>query len=938
LFTRFFSAGSMQYPFLPGNQKPMCRFFTTLSILFCFTLNSLAATLRGHVLNRETGEVLTGASIQIAGTRFGDISALDGSFLIHLPAGRYRLMVSMIGYAAETRELSLTETGNEKIAIALSPLHSQLNGITVTTGLAKNTDAGARNIERTASQVMNVVSARAIEISPDITVANVIQRVSGVSVERNSNGDGQYAILRGMDKRYNYTLVNGVKIPSPDNKYRYVPLDIFPAELLDRLEVYKSLTPSMEGDAVGGAVNMVMKEAPAHRLFSVNLGTSYSELFMNRDYMGFRSGGVNKLSPYELHGSGYNATPADFSTATSTYSHKKPAPGIHAGLALGNRLLNNKLGFILAGSLQNTYRGANSLFFASETVDTLKGVTLTSMSNRQYSEQQLRYGLHGKLDYQLSPKNRFSLYNAFINLTNIQTRDVKTTQLAIGGYDPVNGNASLSYSTRSRKTIQHIWNTTLQGVHELLPALKADWSAVYSKATNRQPDNTTIPLNGVEQNFQDTRTTVGDASRRWEYNSDRDLAGYLNFTWLHPIRQLPVEWKLGGLYRDKQRHNFYNNYQLRPANLQAVYGKDFTDYSQIQWVVQNPQGSVASGLNYDASEKISAGYVQFKASLPQLEITGGVRVEHTDQGYAMKFPIGEDNPNGKQTYTDFLPALHAKYMPADKTNIRFSYFRSINRPGFSEIIPTPVVVEEYTERGDPHLRRAVADNLDLRYEYFPRAAEQFMAGIFYKHIKDPIEYTLQAGTTRGQDVYYMPGNFGNATNYGAELDWIRYFSKWGVKANYTYTHSRITTGKSKRIRNSSGDLQTITVNQTRPLYGQSAHIANLSLLYKDNKKGWDAQLAMGYTGPRISTVAQFVDNDLWQKGFVQMDASLEKTFRKRFTVFAKANNLLNTPATIFIKNTSTKNTGVPNQDIAGKTLIRRDYYQRFYMAGLRYQF
>jgi hypothetical protein len=52
-------------------------------------------------------------------------------------------------------------------------------------------------------------------------------------------------------KRYNYTLVNGIKIPSPDNKYRYVPLDIFPSELLGRLEVSKSLTPDKEGDAVG---------------------------------------------------------------------------------------------------------------------------------------------------------------------------------------------------------------------------------------------------------------------------------------------------------------------------------------------------------------------------------------------------------------------------------------------------------------------------------------------------------------------------------------------------------------------------------------------------------------------------------------------------------------------------------------------------------------
>jgi len=98
---------------------------------------------------------------------------------------------------------------------------------------------------------------------PDITAAGALQRISGVTMQRTSNsGEAQYAIIRGMDKRYNYTLVNGIKIPSPDNKNRYVPMDIFPSELLARIEVIKALTPDMEGDAIGGAMNLVLKDAP----------------------------------------------------------------------------------------------------------------------------------------------------------------------------------------------------------------------------------------------------------------------------------------------------------------------------------------------------------------------------------------------------------------------------------------------------------------------------------------------------------------------------------------------------------------------------------------------------------------------------------------------------------------------------------------------------
>lgn len=205
-------------------------------------------------------------------------------------------------------------------------------------------------------------------------------------------------------------------------------------------------------------------------------------------------------------------------------------------------------------------------------------------------------------------------------------------------------------------------------------------------------------------------------------------------------------------------------------------------------------------------------------------------------------------------------------------------------------------------------------------------------------IKDPIEYTLQRDAIRGQDIYYSPGNFGNAKNYGLEIDYIKYVKQFGVKANYTYTHSRITTPKSKRIRNESGDLETINVEQTRPLYGQAAHVANLSVLYKNQESGIDAQLAGGYTGERINTVSQFIDNDLWQKGFVQMDASIEKTFRNGLGIFLKANNLLDTPMEVYIKNTSASNANIPNQDVPGKTLIRRDRYQRSYLLGVRYKF
>jgi hypothetical protein len=913
-------------------------------------VQAMAGILKGRALDATTGQPVIGATLLLDNTKLHAVSGLDGSYTIkNIPPGTYTIRISYVSYRTMTRDVVI---GNDNQVSTLDlPLETEtdrlLTEVTVKGQRDGTSDRTARDIERNALQVTNIVSGRSIELSPDLTVANVIQRVSGISIERNSNGDGQYAILRGMDKRYNYTLVNGVKIPSPDNRYRYVPLDIFPAELLDRLEVYKALTPGMEGDAVGGAINMVMKDAPAHLTVLANVATGYSELFLNRPFVSFDTKNINSKSPYEQFGNQYSAKPSDFNQVSATYTRHSPSPNLIGSLAIGDRFFSQRLGVMLAGSLQNTFRGSNSLFFNGDVVDTLRGMTLTKQSEREYSERQTRYGVHVKMDYRLnrdgvSERNKLQWFNALIGLENEQIRETKSTSLGIGGFDPVLGNATLGYETRSRLTQQKIYTSTLQGTHELATNLRANWSAVYSLATNEVPDQTYIPLLGIRKNFVEQRTTVQDGQRRWEHNSDTDLAGYLNLTLKTTLAGVDVEWMAGGLYRDKQRSNFYNNYTLRPSNPFAQYGTDFTEYNQIGWVIQNPLGSVASALNYDASEKIAAGYIQFRTMDQPLEITGGVRVEHTDQGYAMKFPIGEEYPTGSQIYTDLLPSLHFRYRPNEQTNWRLSYFRSLNRPGFFEIVPYRIVNEEYQERGNPTLKRVIADNVDLRYEFFPRPLEQFMVGLFYKRIQDPIEYTLQKDAIRGQDLYYGPGNFGNATNFGLEVDAIKYFRQWGLKANYTYTNSSITTPKSKRIRNEQGDLETITVNQTRPLYGQSAHVANLSLLYKDAGRGWDAQIAASYTGGRINTVSQFVDNDLYQRGFVQMDASAEKRIGKAtsdrgFLVFVKANNLLNTPTEIFINNVSSKNSDVPNQDLSGKTLIRRDFYQRSYVLGIRYK-
>ncbi|MDI9861553.1 TonB-dependent receptor [Flectobacillus roseus] len=890
--------------------------------------------LHGSVADQQTGEPLVGAVVRAVPQGVYDVVGLDGNFRIKgLKKGTHTIKVSYVGYQSFEETIEISQHTNRKIQ--LKPHANQtLEEVVVSANSDKSSELAARSAERNALQLMNIVSGKAIEISPDLTVANLVQRVSGISIERNSNGDGQYAIMRGMDKRYNYTLVNGIKIPSPDNKYRYVPLDIFPSELLGRLEVSKSLTPDKEGDAVGGVINMVMKEAPTQLELKANLATGYSELFMNRSFDSMNKSLIHTQSPYEAYGKTYSATIQDFAKGFLDTKSASPMPNVIAGLSVGNRYMHNRLGVILAGSFQNTFRGSNSDFYNSTVYDTETTSRITSLAQRNYSEQQQRLGLHAKLDFALNSRTKLQWYNAFMNLQNWQVRQTKTTDFSSGGYDPVAGNAGLGFSTRLRYTRQSIFNSTLQAKHQLKPNLSVNWSAVYSLATNALPENTSVNFLGKREKFVETLTYPTESARRWEHNNDQDIALYANVNYLFK----GIDWSAGGLFRTKQRDNFYNNYIFKPINPFALYQTDYKQYSDLSWSLENPRGTVASALNYKASEQIGAAYIMGKWSSKEWQIITGVRAEHTSQGYDMLYPLGELRPSGTQDYWDILPSIHTKYALEHNQNLRFSYFRSINRPGFFEIVPGKIVNEEYQERGNPDLKRAVADNIDFRYEYFPNASDQLMAGIFYKNIQNPIEYTLQVDETRGQDVFYTPGNFGTAQNYGLELDVIKYFQNFGFKANYTYTNSNITTKKMIRIRNAQGNLEPRSVDQTRPMYGQSAHVGNLSIFYKDGKKGIDAQLAASYTGERINTVSQFLNNDLWQEAFIQMDASIEKNIGKHWTIFAKANNLLNTPMRVFIKNSNPVNSSIPEQsNLSNKTLIRQDYYQRSYLLGLRFK-
>jgi outer membrane receptor protein involved in Fe transport len=927
--------------------KPITLYAVAMLLFICIPFLN-AATIKGQLLD-EHKEPMIGANIVLSQSDKYAIVGLDGSFQINnIPIGTYTLTASYIGYATLEKSIEITKADQVlEIDLNLQPDVTVLNAVMVVANAEKGSDIEARKSEKNALGVVNIVSARTIELSPDITVANVVQRVSGVSILRNSNGDPQYAIVRGMDRRYNYTLVNGLKIPSPDNANRYIPLDIFPASFLEKLEVSKSLTPNMEGDAIGGVVNMVMKNAPNKLTIKGDLQVGYNQINLNRKFLKFDHAAVDFKTPFEKYGPLYQARFSDFSKQNLVTEAVRPLPDILSSFSIGNRFLKNKLGVLIAGGYQNSYRGNNSVWFLT-TTDYFGSnrPSLDELHERTYSTQQTRYAGHLRLDYQLNEANSLKLYVGDYRLNSFQTRDDYVSQLDARFYSAEKGNAILSLITRTRITAQHIFTSSLQGDHRLTPDFKINWSAVASKARNDEPDIAQFERNtGIVNFVMQPVTLERRMPRTWQHNTDDDYTGYLNFIYNPGFLGREGELSVGGMYRNKQRTNFYTSYSFDPSPTTQTLGRDWNTFSDVKQVILNPLGSTADPQNYNAHEYLIDYYAQAKfLLLSKIQILGGVRVENTDQGYKLIYPTDPSIKTAlSQKYTDVLPSINIKFMPNEHNNLRASYYKAIARPGYFEIVPyyNGFQSDGYPEVGNPDLKRVRAHNFDLRWEYFPNNFDQILIGVFYKKIYDPIEYATVLGPTNQPRV--QPGNYGTANNWGVEFDYTKYFNKFGVKINYTYTDSRITTTKALRQRENPNDptssVIVLTPKQTRPLQGQAKHLGNLSLLYKDQKLGTNMQLAMVYTGERIENVSPFFENDSWVKPFVQMDFSVEQKLNKHWELTLKGQNLLNSPYEVIIK----KPHLLPEkeyklQDSSSSTLIRRDQYFQSYRIGVRFNF
>jgi outer membrane receptor protein involved in Fe transport len=533
------------------------------------------------------------------------------------------------------------------------------------------------------------------------------------------------------------------------------------------------------------------------------------------------------------------------------------------------------------------------------------------------------------------------LFNLFLHTAEYQSRQTSDT-LGLG-LNSTGLSKQITISNRSTFTTQTVYNGTLRGDHELSDKFHFDWDGVYSKATRNQPDRTDFSYdanNALNSSGQIISSVQNNAaiSHHWESNSDQDLAGYANLKYTPKIGDHDVEFAIGGLYRHKTRSSYYQTYSLS-AGKATIFNNNF---SSLPFAFTSPSAGLGSNNpdlenNYTFTENINAEYGQFKFKIAdRLQVLGGVRLENTTQIYNTLEPLTYSQKYGNIAYTDVLPSLHFDYTLSDKQNLRLSYYAAISRPGFGEVVPYNVDGEYYKQIGNPYLKHTTSDNYDFRYELFPGGADQVLLGTFYKKIQNPIEYFV---ITNGgpSALFIQPQNAqGNAINYGLEALVTKYFGVFGVSANYTYTHSTVTTDKLFK------DNTTTIVKQTRSLQGQADNVANLSFLFKSQKLGLDMQIAYVYTGERIAQVSAYYNLDFYYHPFSQLDFSFEKKIVKKLSFYGKVNNLTNTANKIYLKYPhanidSRQQEFLGKQDIDSQTLVQSDYYKVSFLAGFRYK-
>lgn len=866
--------------------------FLALMAIFIIAIAAPCAALAqgstGVIVGTVTGPsgaVIADCAVAVQGTNLAVQTGLDGSYrLTPVPAGERTLVFRYFGLQEATATVTVVagETLRQDMALAYGG-EIEVRGSPLLEGQAK-----ALNRQKNAMNISNIVSADQIGRFPDKNAAEATERIPGISLLRDQ-GEGRYVLVRGTEARLNSTTINGERIPSPESGGRDIALDTIPSDLLGSIEVSKALKPDMDGDSIGGTVDLVTMRAPEETRVSASVGGSYSAI-------------TEKSAP----------------NATATF-----------GRRFGPEA---KWGMLLSASASRNDRGSDNIEpeYDDGELDTLE--------LRDYTFTRERYGVTADLDYRASFDANYFLRGLWTNYIDDEQRRAKgnavgdneleralrdreqesfINSLTFGGENIVGESGVIDYrlawNKSQEETGNQITSSFIQEDVEFDPNVSPDFI---------DPDN--IQANPLNENLDEF--WFDEIETESKKAVEEDYIGALNFTQgFYKDAGLSGLWKVGAKVRFKTKDQNYDvsNYEADDDLGLAAFVDGWDSetpfflgrYPDQIAPFQSPTAMrdlLASGqlegernleedlADFSIDEDTYAAYAMAEILFgPRTSFLGGVRVESTSVDYlAYELTLDEEGDplelvpvTGDTSYTEWLPQFHLVYKTGEDTQLRAAVTRSLARPNFEDMAPWRLLNLEdmEIELGNPDLDVTTAWNFDLMWEKYLEPVGIISAGAFYKDLTNYIFFFNVDEVIDGEDFEVtQPRNGAEGNLWGLEFAYQNQFVSlpgfwggFGLFGNYTYIDS-----EANYPDRAAGTLP-----------GQSEHVANVALVFE--KYGISTRLSYNFNGKNILEVGGDPDEDLWVDDHAQLDFLFRVQVSKNFSIFLEAVNITDEPYTVF---------------------------------------
>jgi len=890
----------------------------------------------------DTNGKLPGASVSVQELEYTTETDLQGEFSLNsIPPGKYTVIVSYLGHSDLVYEVEvLSGQVNNLGTLTFTTDSEELQGIVITSYQAPS-QAKAYNIQKNAAGIMNVIASDAIGKLPDRNAAEAVQRISGVSIERD-HGEGRYVTVRGTPLQWNSTLINGSRMPTSegtsDNSSgtRTSPLDIFPAEMIEYVQLSKAITPDIEGDAIGGSVNFITKTAPDKRTLNLTASGGYNDQVRDGSYgasflYGDRS--KNEKFGYMIAASYWKRNwgtdnmevvynPEDHSLENlqlRDYNGVRRTAGINTGFEY--RFNHNHKLFLRAiyTDFQDDERAIENIYNFTENDFSMRvrqgiiginlyGGELGGIHDSDSGKWKFDWkGAMYATDMQSrKPKDSNSKHSSY--LMSVFSTPMTYNGLAPDGKRYLDIDSPAGYQGDSYKNLAPRMNGTVTPDDMMLTQLMAIDMGSYERDW--------VGEMNLEYKPSDKFTIKTGAKLKAKYlerGNPMNIYAYLGGA-DNPISMGSLEGRAfpynGGFLTELG--NTYSNAMMPGISLDQL-GNLFSEenlsnplFYHIAMDEKNPSSAASF---YKGNEDVYAAYVMGDYKLNNnLRLIGGFRYEHTKIKYTgnevvtLQDETVEIKPTTSTSSFDaFLPMLHLKYSPQGNFNVRFAYTRTFARANFADLNPTEsrslLSAPPTISRGNIDLKPTFSNNFDLLGEYFFDDIGIVNAGVFYKKLENVI-YTAQSFRVIDNSLYRLtqPENSESGWLAGFEVGINKrlsflpgILSGLGVDANYTFTKSEM------QVPNYSADAngEVIVTTSQEPLPNQSKHIFNAALFYEKGKTV--VRVAGNFKGEALAIVQGNPENYRWYDKNFTVDLSASYKISKKITAFVEVNNLTNAP-------------------------------------------